>query len=232
MLFTPATLVKLFSQVQAFLQGGQPGVAHGYESSSSGIIEMLEGLLDKFIAERTDLEKDESASKHAYNMLMQDLTAQVDNAKSAVSDKSGEKAGLKRDAGDAKDDKKSTTKTKDEDSKFLKSFKATCETKAADFEQNQQLRAHNQLLRSCLCHPHPLPAAGPVLMPHTTLAGMPAGSGGAVLAQALPPAPMAQSQPHPPLTIHLQPSQPHAPQPPPSPSSRSGGSSEATWPDS
>merc|ERR1719281_1416855 len=101
-------------KVQAFLQGKQPGVAHGYESSSSGIIEMLEGLLDKFIAERTDLEKDESAAKHAYNMLMQDLAAQVDNAKQAVSDKSGEKAGFARDAGDAKEDKKSTQKTKSE----------------------------------------------------------------------------------------------------------------------
>lgn len=128
-------------KVQAFLQNKQPGVAHGYESSSSGIIEMLEGLLDKFIGERTDLEKDESASKHAYNMLMQDLKAQVENAKQAVSDKSGEKAGFAKDAGDAKEDKKSTSKTKDEDEKFLKTFTATCETKASDFEQNQQLRA-------------------------------------------------------------------------------------------
>ena len=41
---------------------------------------MLEKLHDKFEDERTDLEKEESNSRHAYEMLMQDLTAQVPRA--------------------------------------------------------------------------------------------------------------------------------------------------------
>merc|ERR1719333_2033879 len=50
--------------------------ANAYEFQSSGVIEMLEKLLDKFIDERTTLEKEEMNSKHAYDMLMQDLNAQ------------------------------------------------------------------------------------------------------------------------------------------------------------
>merc|ERR1719199_2482135 len=45
--------------------------ANAYEFQSSGVVEMLEKLLDKFIDERTTLEKEEMNSKHAYDMLMQ-----------------------------------------------------------------------------------------------------------------------------------------------------------------
>merc|ERR1740121_3428185 len=55
--------------------------AAGYEFQSHGIIEVLEKLLDKFIDERTTTEKEEMNTKHAYEMLMQDLTAQIAQAK-------------------------------------------------------------------------------------------------------------------------------------------------------
>lgn len=42
--------------------------ASGYEFQSSGVIEMLEKLLDMFVAERTTLEKEESNSKQARNV--------------------------------------------------------------------------------------------------------------------------------------------------------------------
>merc|ERR1719213_1290563 len=54
--------------------------ANAYEFQSSGVLEMLEKLLDKFIDERTTLEKEEMNSKHAYDMLMQDLKAQIAQA--------------------------------------------------------------------------------------------------------------------------------------------------------
>merc|ERR1719424_619156 len=44
--------------------------SNGHEFQSSGIIEMLEKLNDKFIDERTTLEKEEMNSKHAFDMLM------------------------------------------------------------------------------------------------------------------------------------------------------------------
>merc|ERR1719473_2273111 len=61
--------------IDAFLQEDPEGLAvsapeaNAYEFQSSGVIEMLEKLLDKFIDERTTLEKEEMNSKHAYDML-------------------------------------------------------------------------------------------------------------------------------------------------------------------
>merc|ERR1711933_628275 len=66
--------------------------AYGYEFQSHGVIDMLEKLLDKFITERTELEKTEQNSKHAYDMLMQDLKAQIDQATADVATKSETKA--------------------------------------------------------------------------------------------------------------------------------------------
>merc|ERR1719324_494891 len=65
--------------IEAFIQqmGPDEGLAvsapeaNAYEFQSSGVVEMLEKLLDKFIDERTTLEKEEMNSKHAYDMLMQ-----------------------------------------------------------------------------------------------------------------------------------------------------------------
>merc|ERR550514_2461833 len=45
--------------------------ANAYEFQSHGIIEMLEKLLDKFIDERTTLEKEEMNARHAFEMLIQ-----------------------------------------------------------------------------------------------------------------------------------------------------------------
>jgi hypothetical protein len=66
--------------------------AEGYEFQSSGIVDMLEKLNDKFIAERTDLEKEEANAKHAFEMLIQDLTAQIDQANNDKTSKSESKA--------------------------------------------------------------------------------------------------------------------------------------------
>merc|ERR1719277_2573256 len=115
--------------------------ANGYEFQSGGVIEMLEKLLDKFVAERTTLEKEEANSKHAYEMLMQDLTAQIDQAKSDVEIKSETKAKKLQAKATAEGDVADTTTTRDEDQKYLNDLVATCEQKATDFESRQQLRA-------------------------------------------------------------------------------------------
>ena len=46
---------------------------HRYEFQSQGVVDMLEKLHDKFEDERTDLEKEESNARHAYEMLIQVL---------------------------------------------------------------------------------------------------------------------------------------------------------------
>merc|ERR1712226_950595 len=108
--------------------------AYGYEFQSHGIIEMLEKLLDKFIAERTQLEKDEMNAKHAYDMLMQDLTAQIAQAQQDRDEKAETKAKKLQAKADAEGDLAETTATRDADQKYLDDLTATCAQKSADFQ--------------------------------------------------------------------------------------------------
>merc|ERR1719356_1714070 len=135
--------------IEAFIQQGGPDEglavsapeANAYEFQSSGVIEMLEKLLDKFIDERTTLEKEEMNSKHAYDMLMQDLKAQIAQATQDRNEKAETKAKKLQAKADALGDLKDTTTTRDADAKYLADLVATCEQKASDFESRQQLRA-------------------------------------------------------------------------------------------
>jgi len=137
--------------IEAFLQQGlsseDDGLAvsapeaNAYEFQSSGVVEMLEKLLDKFIDERTTLEKEEMNSKHAYDMLMQDLNAQIAQATSDRDEKAETKAKKLQAKADAEGDLKDTTTTMEADKKYLADLTAECEQKASDFESRQQLRA-------------------------------------------------------------------------------------------
>jgi prefoldin subunit 5 len=115
--------------------------ASGYEFQSHGVIDMLEKLLDKFISERTNLEKEETNTKHAFEMLVQDLTAQVDQATADRDLKSENKAKKLQAKATAEGDLRDTVTTRDADQKYLTDLTATCEQKASDFESRQQLRA-------------------------------------------------------------------------------------------
>jgi len=129
--------------IESFLSGidTQAPEANAYEFQSGGVIEMLEKLEDKFTDERSDLEKAETNGKHAYDMLMQDLSAQIEQATQARTEKSETKAKKLQSAADAKGDLTDTTATRDDDSKYLSDLVSTCEQKASDFESRQQLRA-------------------------------------------------------------------------------------------
>merc|ERR1712224_272323 len=115
--------------------------ANAYENQSGGVIEMLEKLLDKFIDERTTLEKEEMNSKQAFEMLIQDLTAQINQATRDKDEKSESKASKLQAKANAEGDLQDTTTTRDADTKYLADLTATCEQKASDFESRQQLRA-------------------------------------------------------------------------------------------
>merc|ERR1719217_930588 len=69
--------------ITAFLQQTQDPMllrsgpeAHGYESHSGGIIDMLAELLDRFSGEQRDLEREEQAANANYESLMQKLRDQ------------------------------------------------------------------------------------------------------------------------------------------------------------
>merc|ERR1740123_1214706 len=114
--------------------------AAGYEFQSQGVMEMMEKLLDKFIDERTVLEKEEMSSVQAFELLMQDLKSQIDEAKQDRTEKAEIKAKKLQAKADAKGDLTETTTTKEADTKYLDDLVATCEQKASDFESRQQLR--------------------------------------------------------------------------------------------
>merc|ERR1719503_376353 len=80
-------------------------------------------------------------SKHAYDMLMQDLNAQISQATRDRDAKAESKASKLQAKADASGDLKDTTTTKNADKKYLADLSATCEMKAGDFESRQQLRA-------------------------------------------------------------------------------------------
>jgi len=125
--------------------------ANAYEFQSSGIVEMLEKLQDKFMDERTNLEKEEANSKHAYDMLMQDLKAQIEQGNADRTSKAGFKAKAQQDNADTKGELQDTSTTKHEDEKYLADLTATCQTKASDFESRQQLRAEEiEALEKCI----------------------------------------------------------------------------------
>jgi len=114
--------------------------ANAYEFQSQGIIDMLNKLLDEFIAERTKAEKEESDSVHAFEMLSQDLNNNIAQATAAREEKAALKAKKLQAKADAEGDLQDTTTTRDDDTKYLEDLVANCEQKAADFDKRQKLR--------------------------------------------------------------------------------------------
>merc|ERR1719454_2250344 len=66
--------------------------ANAYEFQAQGIVDMLTKLGAKFEDERTELEKEEMNARHAFEMLSQDLKAQIDQATQARTEKAEAKA--------------------------------------------------------------------------------------------------------------------------------------------
>jgi len=115
--------------------------AYGYEFQSKGVIEMLEKLLDKFINERTELEKTEMNTKSEYELLMQDLQSSTAQAKLDREEKAEMKAKSLQAKADSEGELVDVTTTRDADQKYYSDLVATCETKATSFESRQTLRA-------------------------------------------------------------------------------------------
>jgi hypothetical protein len=81
------------------------------------------------------------SSRQAFEMLVQDLTAQINQATRDKDEKSEAKASKLQAKANAEGDLQDTTTTRDADSKYLADLTATCSQKASDFESRQQFRA-------------------------------------------------------------------------------------------
>merc|ERR1719171_749813 len=115
--------------------------ANAYEFQSQGILDMLNDLLKKFSDELYTLEKEETNSRNAYEMLMSDLKSQIGYAEAGLAEKKQNKARAEEAKAEAEGELADTTATRDDDMKSLEDVTATCTQKAADFESRQQLRA-------------------------------------------------------------------------------------------
>ncbi|CAK0870061.1 unnamed protein product, partial [Prorocentrum cordatum] len=106
-----------------------------------GVIDMLEKLMDKFIAERTTLEKTETKTKtqQGFEMLMQDLESSTAQAKQDREEKAELKAKAFQAKADAEGDLTDTTTTRDADQQYLTDLVASCEQKATDFLRVQAI---------------------------------------------------------------------------------------------
>merc|ERR1719394_1372683 len=131
------------SALAAFLADGAPNPpeAAAYESHGDGFIKMLNGLSDKFTKQRKDLENKENESKQAYDMLMQELTMELEQQTKDRDEKADFKASALQEKANAESDLADTATTREDDMKYRTDLIATCETKATDFETRQKLRA-------------------------------------------------------------------------------------------
>merc|ERR1719181_316125 len=102
---------------------------------------MLEGLEEKFTEERQTLEKEEMNARHAFEMMVQELTDSSKAAERERDDKAKTKAQREEDAASAKGELADTTSSRDEDQTYLDTLVAQCTQKSDDFEARQQLRA-------------------------------------------------------------------------------------------
>jgi len=115
--------------------------ANAYEFQSSGVIEMLEKLLDKFIEEKTTLEKNEANRKHAHEMLLQDKQAQIQLDEKDKTESSAAKGTALHSKASDYSSELETLKLKLSDDSTLEELEATCAQKKTEFESRQQLRS-------------------------------------------------------------------------------------------
>jgi len=115
--------------------------ANAYEFQAQGVIDMIQGMMEKFEEERSDLEKKEMNAKFSFETLNQDLKSQIEDGTQDRTEKTAEKADALKSAAEAKADMQTTTGTRDDDSKYTADLTATCEAKSSAFAERQQLRA-------------------------------------------------------------------------------------------
>jgi len=113
---------------------------YAYESSSGGVIEMLEKLKEQFYAERNTLEKEEMNSRHAYDMEALTLTDSIKAAEKESGEKKAALSDHKTMAAEAKGTLEMVSAEKAEDEKYLTDLKSQCTTKAEAFASRQQMR--------------------------------------------------------------------------------------------
>merc|ERR1719269_568903 len=114
--------------------------ANAYEFQSGSIITMLKKLKDEFRTKLADCQKEEMNSKHAYDMVVQDLVDSIENSNQSIEEKTVTKARKEEKAAQNKKELAATVAMKKKDEKTLAEMEVECKEKGLSFEEKQQLR--------------------------------------------------------------------------------------------
>merc|ERR1719428_1157461 len=114
--------------------------AHHFDSSTGGVMSIVEDLGAKFEDQRDEVEKQERLDQHAFNLLSQDLTDQIESATRNRAKKAAFKAQREQESADMSGELADAQATLKEDQKYLSDLTAEWEQKTADFEQRQETR--------------------------------------------------------------------------------------------
>merc|ERR1719281_2235218 len=112
----------------------------GFESQSSGVLDMVKGMGEKMEDKREEVEKEEMNKKHAFDMIAQDLTDQIESNEQARSKKASIKAQAAEAKAQAEGDLAAAKNLLAEDQKFLSDLTQECETKTRDYDKRQAVR--------------------------------------------------------------------------------------------
>jgi len=102
---------------------------------------LLKKLLVKFSDEIDTLDKEEVSTRQTYDLLIQDLSANIEQATKDKEDKVSTKADKTEAAAKGKGDLRDLKNGKAVDEKYLKELTATCKKKTDDFKARQEMRA-------------------------------------------------------------------------------------------
>eukprot|EP00747_Dinoflagellata_sp_TGD_P159952 gnl/TRDRNA2_/TRDRNA2_177938_c1_seq32.p1 gnl/TRDRNA2_/TRDRNA2_177938_c1~~gnl/TRDRNA2_/TRDRNA2_177938_c1_seq32.p1 ORF type:complete len:672 (-),score=264.49 gnl/TRDRNA2_/TRDRNA2_177938_c1_seq32:98-2113(-) len=115
--------------------------ANAFEGHSGGILDVMEGLNDKFKQQKLDLEKKEMTSSGNFQVVEQNLTDNIKDNKKSIGEKTKMKAQRLEDEETALGDKETTEAALATDSKVLTDTNADCMAASDEFEKNQVMRA-------------------------------------------------------------------------------------------
>jgi len=102
---------------------------------------MLQRLKDQFREKLATCQKEEANSKHAFDMVHEDLVHSTESARRDVAEKTSEASLLREKAASDKKQLASTTEIKAEDEGTLADVTTECNEKTLSFDEKQKLRA-------------------------------------------------------------------------------------------
>jgi hypothetical protein len=114
--------------------------ANAYEFQSGNIVTVLEKLKDQFREKLAQCQKEEANSLHAYNMIQQDLSDSIANAKNEIAQNSKVKASKEGRAAEAGKQLTMTRQSKASSEATLAEMKQSCLEQKLSYEEKQQLR--------------------------------------------------------------------------------------------